>query len=343
MEHVTFKQGINNMKDLIKRSNGLFYKALLLVIIPVLIINCYTFFMAYGGEGVDFSALQRVDFNSMLQGNQEAMGEFSEALMESFPQPNTKTTVSDYVLELIDIIGIVFLDAFIIVLGTSLLTEKKLSASDISKEAIKKILPLLILSMISSWIVVQVETWIYSSVFLAFMAFNSGNYMLTYFAISMLVIFISLAILISCWFLLFIHYMAISVASNRCRLIVALGYVKAVLKGNVWRQMFKIAPFIILGFILPVTMQAIGIVLSKNIYVLIILVAISVLLEIVSFAYMWMHTVPEFFTLELQSGIQMKIRQMINNAMHRRMEHNNQKENEDTNQEENKEENEPKE
>ncbi len=344
MNNTTFKQGIKNMDDLIKRSNGLFQKALLLVLIPVLMINCYIFYMAYGGEGVDYTQLQNVDYNSVFQGNQDAMADFSEALSQSFPEPSTKTGVADYVLELVDIIAIVFLDAFIIILGTSLLNEKKLSASVVSKEAFKKVIPLLILSMISSWIVIQAESWIYSSIFFAFVSFSMKNPIITYFAITVLVIFISLAILISCWFLMFIHYMAIAVASSRCRLIVALGYVKAVLKGNVWRQMFHISPFIILGFILPVSLQAVGIALSKDPVILIVLVAISALLEIVMFAYMWMHTIPEFFRLELQSGIQMKIRQMIKNAMQNRANVNNKNENENNNQEdENKEDIEPKE
>lgn len=344
MSNTTFKQGIKNMDDLIKRSNGLFHKTLLLVLIPVLIINCYIFYMAYGGEGIDYTQLQSVDFNSVFQGNQEAMTQFSEALLESFPQPSTKASFADYILEFIDIIAIVFLDAFVIILGVSLLNEKKLSASFISKEAFKKIIPLLLLSMVSSWIVVQVEGWIYSSIFFVFVSFNMKNPIITYSAITMLVVFFALAILISCWFLMFIHYMAIAVAAARCRLIVALGYVKAVLKGNVWRQMMHISPFIILGFILPVSLQAVGIALSKDPYILIVLVAISALLEIVAFAHMWMHTIPEFFTLELQSGIQMKIRQMIKNAMENGANANNKKENEDNNQEDEiKEENEPKE
>ena len=149
MSNTTFKQGIKNMDDLIKRSNGLFQKTLLLVLIPVLMINCYIFYMAYGGEGLDYTQLQSVDFNSVLAGNQEAMSEFSEALSQSFPEPSTKTGVADYVLEFIDIIAIVFLDAFIIILGTSLLNEKKLSASLISKLTIETLCPFFNLFKIS--------------------------------------------------------------------------------------------------------------------------------------------------------------------------------------------------
>ena len=138
--------------------------------------------------------------------------------------------------------------------------------------------------------------------------------------------------------------MAIAVGSSRCRLIVALGYVKAVLKGNVWRQMISIAPFVILGFIVPVSLQAVGIALSKDPYVLIVLVAISALLELVMFAHMWMHTIPEFFTLEMKSGIQIKIRQLINMAMEKHAKVNNNHQNENNKQtEENNEDNEPKE
>lgn len=344
MGNVNVKQGLNNMRDLIKKSNGLFSKALLLVLIPVLIINCYIFYMAYGGEGIDYSALNQIDYNSALQGNTEALNDFSNALLEAFPQPNTKTYTSDYILELLDILLIVFLDGFIIVLGTGLINEKKLTPSLISKEAFKKVPALLLLSMISSWVILEVESIIYSSIFTTFAAININNPLLIYTAVFMLLIFYGLAILISSWFMLFIHYMAIAVASSRCRLIVALGYVKAVLKGKVWRQMMRIAPFIILGFILPVSLQAVGIAFSKNSYILIALVAVSALAEIVVFAHMWMHTIPEFFTLEMQSGIQMKIRQMISMAMEKRAKVNNNQEKENNKQtEENKDDIEPKE
>ena len=333
MGKTTFKQGIKNMNDLIKRSNGLFHKALLLVLVPVLIINCYFFYMAYSGESIDYSQMQNVDFNSVLQGNQDAIVNFYDQLTEGFPQPNTESSFTDYVLDFINILAIVFLDAFLIILGTSLLNEKNLSASIISKEAFKKLPSLIILSIISSWITIRLEGMIYTGVFFAFVAFNMGNPLATYMAISTIVFMFSLVLLISCWFLLFVRYAAIAVASSRCRLIVALGYTRAILKGNVWRQMFRIAPFIIIGFILPVSLQAIGIALSDYPYILIALVALSVIMEMLGFAYMWMQTIPEFFTLELNSGIQIKIRQMINNAMQKRANINNQKENEDNKQE----------
>ena len=185
--------------------------------------------------------------------------------------------------------------------------------------------------MISSWIIYEVESIIYYNIFVIFAATRMSNPLMLYTAVCMLIIFMAGAILLSCWFLMYIHYMAIAIASGRCRFLFALSYVKTVLKGNVWRQMMHISPFIISGFILPVILQAIGIALSNDIYILLVLVAISVLLEIVVFAHMWMHTIPEFFALELNSGIQAKIRQMINKAMNMRSQNNNQNKNDNNN------------
>ncbi len=331
MSNTTVKQAFKNMDQLIRHSNGLFQKALFLVFVPVFIITCYSFYMAYGGVGLDYSALQSVDLNSALQGNAEAMNAFSEALLKILPSTTVKMTFGDYVLELIDILLIVFLDAFIIILGTSLMKDKKLPTNVLFKEALKKVPALILLSMLSSFVVYEVESIIYYSIFVTFASAQLSNPIMLYTAVLMLIVFIAGAILLSCWFLMYIHYMAIAIASGRCRFLFALGYVKAVLKGNVWRQMLHISPFIILGFILPVALQAVGIALSKDVYVLLVLVAISALLEIVVFAHMWMHTIPEFFTLELNSGIQTKIREMINRAMNMRSQNNNNNENDNNN------------
>lgn len=343
MSNTTVKQAFKDMDQLIRRSGGLFQKTLLLVFIPVFIINCYNFYMAYGGVGLDYSALQSIDFNSALQGNTDAMNAFSEALINVFPQPDIKHTFGDYALELIDILLIVFLDAFIIILGTTLMQDKKLPASELFKQALKKVPSVLLLSIVSSWIIYEIESIIYSSIFVTFASFQMSNHVMIYTAVGMLIMFMASMILLSCWFLMYIHYMAIAIASGRCRFMFALGYAKAILKGNVWRQMLHISPFIILGFILPVSLQAIGIALSKDIYVLLVLVAISALLEIVVFAHMWMHTIPEFFALELQSGIQVKIREMINKAMNMHSQNNNQHETDNNNTENNTDDIEPKE
>jgi len=331
LSKTTVKQAFKNMDELIRHSGGLFQKALLLVLIPVLIINCYSFYMAYGGAGLDYSLLDNVDFNSALKGNAEAIDAFVQGISKMFPQPAIKHTFSDYALEFIDILLIVFLDAFIIILGSSLIQDKKEKTEIYFKQAIKKVPSVLILSIFSSWVIYEVESIIYSGIFVAFASFYIANPVAIYTSILMLAIFMILVILLSCWFLMYIHYMAIAVASNRCRLLFALGYTKAVLKGNVWRQMLHISPFIILGFILPVSLQAIAVALSKDVYVMFVLIAISALLEIVVFAHMWMHTIPEFFTLELQSGIKQKIREMINKAMNMNGKDNNQHKNDNNN------------
>ncbi len=303
------------MDQLIKHSGGTFQKALLLVLIPVMIITCYSFYVSYGGLGLDYSKITSVDINSALQGNMEAIDAFSSGLINMLPQSAAKQTFSDFLLKLINILIIVFLDAFIIVMGYSLMQDKKLPTNQMFKQALQKMPSILIISMFSSWLIYEIESIIYSGIFVTFAFFKTANPILMYVSAFMLINSLAFAILLSCWFLLYIRYMAIAVASSRCRLIFALGYAKSVLKGNVWRQMLHIAPFIILGFVLPVSLQAVAIALSKDIYIMLVLVAISALLQVVAFAHMWMYTIPEFFTLELHSGIQQKIREAFNRAM----------------------------
>ena len=88
--------------------------------------------------------------------------------------------------------------------------------------------------------------------------------------------------------------------------------------GRVWKNIFRIMPFIVGGFIIPLFIQAFAIAFGDKIVFSLVLVFISIIIEMVVFLLMWVYTVPEFFFQERESGIQQKIKEMIEHAMNMR-------------------------
>ncbi len=318
MEKITFKQSYANMIELIKKSKGLFFTAFLLVLIPVLIINCYSFYVVYGGTGLNYSAVENIDFNSMLTGSSDAVMKFQEALYKIFPETDYKQSLGDGFLDILSTLMIIVFDAFVILLASGFVFEKENGATAILKASLRKIPAMLFFSILASWVVLEVQSIIYSSVFMLFASLKTANPLFMYSSIASMLMLTVGAIFLSTWVLLFVRYMAISYVSGRCRFMLAFGYTREVLKGSVWKTMFKIMPFIISGFILPLFIQATAIAFGYRIKFALCLVLLSVIIELFVFMLMWIYTVPEFFHQEKVSGIQKKIHDMIMQAMNMR-------------------------
>lgn len=332
MDKTTFKQSYINMAQIIKKSNGNLLFALILVLIPVLIITCYSFYVIYGGEGLNYSHLASFDFESLLTGSSEAVVSFQEAMLKVFPDISYEQNFGDVALDFINTLLIIALDAFVIIFATKKLFEKEISNSVLLKESFKKMPAVMFFWILASWIVFEVQNMIYSSVFMFFAAKHLNNAMFIYSSIASMVMLTVGSILLSAWILLYIRYMTVATVSGRCRFILAFGYAKEVLKGKVWRNMFRIMPYIIIGFIFPSFLKAIAISMADNVIFSVSLMAISTLIELIVFWLLWIYTVPEFFNLEKESGIQEKIQDAIMRAMKMR----NSEENEDTNNEDDK-------
>ncbi len=318
MENSTLKQTYRNMFDVIKRGNGTFFNAFILVLIPVLIITCYSFYAVYGGIGMNYSALDGFNFESLLTGSNEAVAEFQETLYKIIPESSYEQSFADVILDLINSGLIFILDAFIIILAARIIFEKNASNSLVLKSALKKLPTMIIISIFASWIIFEVQSVIYSSVFMFLASLKLSNEVFIYTSVVSTVILTCLLILLATWILLFIRYMAIAAVSGRCRFMLALGYAREILKGKVWKTMFRIMPFIVLGFIIPSFFKAFAIAYGNNVTLSIILVAVSTIVEMAVFTLMWIYTVPEFFNNEKESGIQQKIQEMIERTMNMR-------------------------
>lgn len=329
MEISSSKQSYKNMFQLIKKSNGAFFKAFILVLIPLLIISCYSFYTIYGGSGIDFSKIANADFTNVLEDN----GDITEAIYSAVPQSNYKPTAADNFLDILSSVLIYVLDAYVILLATGLIFEKNNPDSSVLKASIKKIIIMIIVSLLASWVVMQVQSMVASTVYVVLMALNIQNRIFIMSSVIVSLIFLFLAVLLASWLLLYIRHMTIATVSGRCRFLISLSYAREILKGRVWKSMFRIMPFIIGGLIVPFMMQAFAVAFANNITLLIALVAVSTVLQLTVFMLMWIYTVPEFFECEIKSGIQQKIRDMIEKAMNMRKN----QQNEDTNDNEKKE------
>ena len=318
MEKITLKQSYINMAELIKKSKGAFFIAFILILIPVLIINCYSFYAIYGGTGLNYSAVENIDFDSMLTGSTDAVMQFQEAMYNILPETDYKQSFGDVFLDIISTLAIIVFDAFVTLFAVNFIFEKENKSSEVFNASLKNIPAMLFFSILASWIILEVQSIVASSVFMFFASLKTVNLLFIYSSVASMLMLTVCGIFLATWILLFVRYMTISYVSGRCRFMLAFGYAREVLRGRIWKNMFKIMPFIISGFILPVFMQSVAIAFGYKLMFSIGLVLISVVIEMLVFMLWWIYTVPEFFYQEKVSGIQKKIHDMIMQAMNMR-------------------------
>ena len=73
------KESNKKMGELIKKSGGLFWKTVLLVLLPVLVINCYIFYSNYGSVVNDYTKIDAFDFDNVTDANY--LTDFTDALL----------------------------------------------------------------------------------------------------------------------------------------------------------------------------------------------------------------------------------------------------------------------
>ena len=322
MDNSSLKQSYVNMFSLFKKSKGLIFNAFILVLIPVLIINCYAFYAVYGGTGLNVSAIENVNLDSLMTGSSESFTQFQEAFNKIYPEINYEQSAGD-----------VFLDVFLILHLLCLVFEKQKSNSEVLKESLKKFPAIIFLSIFTSWLIYEAQSIIFSSVFMFIATAQTGKFILAYSALISAFMLVAGLIFALSWMLLVARYAAISYVSGKCRFVFALAYCKEVLRGKIWKNIFKTMPYVVIGLIFPMIMQAVAVSFGNNIPLLIILVFLSIVIEMTVFLLYWVFTVPDFVYYEKTSGITKKIQEMINRAMNMR----NNQQTEDNNSDEEKE------
>jgi hypothetical protein len=101
------------------------------------------------------------------------------------------------------------------------------------------------------------------------------------------------------------------------KMIFAFAYARECLRGRVWKNMFRIMLFIFFAAIIPVVLQAVALIVAKDTVIFIGVAVVMVILQMVAISYYWVHTALEFFENEKESGIEKRIRDMMEKAIMR--------------------------
>ena len=303
------------MENSVKKNKGTLLGIIILALIPLIIINCYSFYVTFADGGIDYSSLNKVDFNAILSGDADSLLKLETAFSEITVDGSEDYTVKDAVLDGLGILIAYFLQIYVIVMSVNRyfgVSSEKISNV---KVAVKRMLPAVLLSALAGWINYEI-----SSLFLTAMIHVSAgiyvkNIIITTSFFGAFVVLVPASTLLLMWIGSYLKNMIIAVVAGRCGTLISFAYVKEMLKGRVWKQMFRLLPYILLSSILPMILQALAIILCKWMYVALALVVLSVALEIFFVAKMWAALVPEFFEKEKTCGIQEKIRKMMDEAI----------------------------
>lgn len=307
---------IKNMRTVITKTKTTFFILLVLILIPVLIINCYSFYSVYGKMDFDYSKIEQIDFIGALNGGSESLEELYNKFNEAMPELNeTEPNAADVTLEIFNYIISIFTDTFLILLFSAAVLGKKLKNDELAKLTAKRMFVTLLFSLISTWIFIEAQDILLPNIIMISFASRINGGILLPASIIALILSIVLSMLLVCWLMSFVLHMTIAAVNGRTRSLLAFGYARELLRGKVWKYMLHIAPFMIAVFLVPTLLQGTAVIFAQQTVLSISLVALSVIINVVANAYTWAYLVPDFFFLEKDCGIQMKIKEMIDNAM----------------------------
>ena len=240
------------MKELIKQSQGKFMAAVVLVLIPVLLISCYCAFVLYKDFTIDYSVLDTFDYTTMMSWQQKDWNAFYEAYANAVPLTDSSFSTADTVLQLIGYFLGIFIDIFVILLALNLLVKKQTAETGgMIRQALRKILPMVVVSIFYNWIGQLAQSLMVSSAFS--MTIVTHIFGSTGLAISLSLAVLQLiviALLVS-WLLLYIYYTSITVCIGRTRLMLSFSYAREILRGRSFRQALHIIPWVTATFLIP--------------------------------------------------------------------------------------------
>ncbi len=310
---ITFSRSFGNMIKLIKESKGVFLHTIILVLIPVLIINCYSFFVLYDEFVVDYNSLTQLNVLDFDFSDKEAVNKLMEALQGIVPQSTQSTSLGDEVLAAINMLLTLFLDAFLVTLGFLIFSKRKYTLTEAAKVAVRKMFPILIVNLFVSWIFYELQNLIYVCAVLIIAAITMKEALFLYSVLTTSAFYLLIALFVGGIVTLFYSYIILTLVSSRTRGILAFGYCREILKGKVFKQTLHIMPFVAVSVVLPMVLQAVGIA-GNNTKLGLILTAVSVIIQLVGNSLLWFYLLPDYFELEQTSGIQEKLRKMFEQA-----------------------------
>lgn len=310
------KESIKNMNALIKKSGGLFWKTVLLVLLPVLIINCYMFYSNYGSVVSDYGKIDAFNFDNITDANYIA--DFTDAFMSVRQSGNTDLNATDIVFYILNIALSVFVDGFLIVFAVYLFFNKEYKIRNLTILTFARCFSVIFFGIIASWALSYVASAADSSV-LMITCFSRAALNGSHIAPVMLggilastVLHAGVVYFLLSGVMMLVFYCTIAAVSGRCRWFIAPQYVFEVLRGKKFKQLLHFLLPTLIAYFIPTVLSTAA--MYAGLYGGLVLTGISVIMQTVLNAMLWFFAVPDFFNLEKASGIEEKIRDFMQNS-----------------------------
>lgn len=309
------EDSIKNMKALIKKSKGHFITTVLLILLPVLIINCYMFYSNYTSVINDYTKVESFDFDNITDANY--LADFTDALMSVRQAGNTELNATDIVFYIINIAISVFADGFLIIMAVHLLFNKEYKTGHLAMLAIRRCFAVIFFGIIASWAISYVSSAADSSILMLNCFLHAADTskmapILFGTTLATTVIHGSIAYFLLSGVMMLVVYCTVVSVSGRCRWFVAPQYVFEVLRGKKFKQLLHFLVPTLLAYFIPAVLSAAS--MYAGLYAGLIFTGISVIMQTVFNAMLWFRAVPDFFTLEKESGIEERIRGFMRNT-----------------------------
>lgn len=308
---LTIKNSIRRMLETVKATKGRFYTAVVMIMLPLLIINCYSFYSIYKDYKPDYSAFENFTLDAETVLNADKITEMYGTLEKALDGPEYESDGIDLTFSIISYVISIVADAFFILFAASTYLKEDNSTGKVLKTAVGRLWPIIIFGMLSSWVLIEAEGIISNSITIAVLSFSMPDKIVFLSSVASAIVLISAVCFALCFVMAYIYNMSASAVCGRTNTLLSFGYVREILNGKKFRTMIHIMPFIILNTVIPFILQGVAVTLTSNIIVAVIIFAIGTVAQVTLNAYTWFYVVPDFFELEQTSGIQNKIRDMM--------------------------------
>ena len=304
------------MSELIKKSGGLFWKTVLLVLLPVLVINCYMFYSNYGSVVNDYTKIDAFDFDNVTDANY--LTDFTDALLSVQQAGNTDINATDIVFYILNIVLSVFADGFLIIFAVYLMFHKEYRVRNMVIITVVKCFSVIFFGIIASWALSYVTSAAESTALMlsCFARAAAGGSKIAPFMlggiIASSVVHGGIAYFLLSGVMMLISYCTIVGVSGACRWFVAPQYVFEILRGKKFRQLLHFLLPTLLAYFIPCVLS--GVSMYAGVYAGLVITAVSVTMQTVFNAMLWFRAVPDFYELEEESGIKERIRKFKEDA-----------------------------
>ena len=303
------KASLKTMALTIKKSKGIFFGTLVMLLIPIIFISSYTFYADYSEFALDYSAFDSINIsqdNLLNLLNNETLNNFliaTEKSLSSFEANDSSTVMA---LNIINFVLKILIFSFAAVFAIYMERDEKTDLTTLITASAKRILGLLFVSVFVIWIFQQAYNMFFSLILTTLILQNIANVGILVLP-SAFITFIVITFL-AALVLVHLYFTVITVCKKRTRAIFAFSYSRSIIKGK--KQVFKLLLWVLVAFTVPVLISAIAPFIAEyNIYFAVGTFALGEVLFIVLNMLAIIYIEPRHTAFEIESNIVNKLRQ----------------------------------